>query len=128
MSAPLDVLVVEDDQDMADALLQLLDLWGFRARHAEHGKAALDAVASQMPAVVLLDMLMPVMDGWQCARELRARYGESLPIVVVTAAEHVRERAEEIGADEVLPKPFEMRHLRKVVERYASASRDASNG
>jgi CheY-like chemotaxis protein len=123
MSASPDVLVVEDDQDMADALLHLLEIWGFSARHAEHGKAALDAVESQMPAVVLLDMLMPVMDGWQCARELRARYGDSLPIVVVTAAEHVQERSKEIGADEVLPKPFEMKRLRTIVERYASASR-----
>ena len=88
-------------------------------------KAALDAAASQLPAVVLLDMLMPVMDGWQCARELRARYGDALPIVIVTAAEHVQERCKEIGADEVLPKPFEMKHLRKIVERYASASRAA---
>ena len=107
---------------MADALLQLLEMWGFPARHAEHGKAALDAVASQMPAVVLLDMLMPVMDGWQCARELRARYGDSLPIVVVTAAEHVQERGKENGPNEVLPKPFEMKHLLKIVERYARAS------
>jgi CheY-like chemotaxis protein len=116
-------LVVEDDQDMALALLQLLDISGFPARHAEHGKAALDAVASQMPALVLLDMLMPVMDGWQCARELRARYGDSLPIVIVTAAEHVQERSKEIGANEVLPKPFELQHLLKIVERYASGSR-----
>ena len=42
---------------------------------------------------------MPVMDGWQCARELRARYGRALPIVVVTAAEHVRARSQELGAD-----------------------------
>ena len=123
MSTSPDVLVVEDDQDMADALLHLLEIWGFPARHAEHGKAALDAVESQMPAMVLLDMLMPVMDGWQCARELRARYGDSLPIVVVTAAEHVQERSKEIGANEVLPKPFEMKRLRTIVERYASAAR-----
>lgn len=113
---------------MADALLHLLDVWGFRARHAEHGKAALDAVASQMPAVVLLDMLMPVMDGWECARELRARYGDSLPIIVVTAAEHVQERGKEIGAEEVLPKPFEVAQLLKIVQRYTNASRDAPDG
>src|SRR5262245_43309414 len=105
---------------MADALLHLLEIWGFPARHAEHGKAALDAVASQMPAVVLLDMLMPVMDGWQCARELRARHGRAVPIVVVTAAEHARARADQVGGiDEVLPKPFEMDELLRVVARYA---------
>ena len=108
---------------MAQAMLQLLEISGFPARHAEHGKAALEAVESQMPALVLLDMLMPVMDGWQCARELRARYGDSLPIVIVTAAEHVQERSKEIGANEVLPKPFELRHLLKIVERYVNGSR-----
>src|SRR5262245_63996081 len=103
---------------MADALLHLLEIWGFPARHAEHGKAALDAVASQMPALVLLDMLMPVMDGWQCARELRARYGRGLPIVAITAAEHVRSRGDEIDADDVLPKPFDVSDLLRVTARY----------
>ena len=103
---------------MADALLHLLEIWGFPARHAEHGKAALDAVESQMPAMVLLDMLMPVMDGWQCARELRARYGDSLPIVVVTAAEHARARSEEIAAEGVLAKPFGVDDLLSTVARH----------
>jgi CheY-like chemotaxis protein len=116
-----DVLVVEDNQDLADALLRLLDIAGYRARHAEHGLAALEAAAVQRPAVVLLDMLMPVMDGWQCARELRARYGSDLPIVVISAAENVQSRGEEIGADEVLPKPFEMSRLLEIVGRYATA-------
>ena len=125
MSASPDVLVVEDDQDMADALLNLLEIWGFPARHAEHGKAALDAVESHMPAVVLLDMLMPVMDGWQCARELRARYGRTLPIVVVTAAEHIRSRGHELGADDVLPKPFDIDEFLRTVARYYGAPHPA---
>jgi CheY-like chemotaxis protein len=66
-------------------------------------------------------MLMPVMDGWQCARELRARYGGDLPIVVISAAENVQSRGKEIGADEVLPKPFEMSRLLEIVGRYATA-------
>jgi CheY-like chemotaxis protein/PAS domain-containing protein len=69
----------------------------------------------------LLDMLMPVMDGWQCARELRARYGNDLPIVVISAAENVQCRGKEIGADEVLPKPFDMSRLLEIVGRYATA-------
>jgi CheY-like chemotaxis protein len=68
-------------------------------------------------------MLMPVMDGRQCARELRARYGDTVPIVVVTAAEHARARASEIGdVADVLAKPFEMDDLIRVVERYAVKS------
>jgi two-component system response regulator MprA len=119
-----DVLVVEDNQDMARAMLRLLEVAGYRARHAEHGLAALDAVAAKTPALVLLDMLMPVMDGWQCARELRARYGDGLPIVIVSAAEHVQGLGKEIGADEVLPKPFEMSRLLEIVARYTGAAKD----
>lgn len=116
-----DVLVVEDDRDMAEALLRLLEISGYHARHSEHGLAALRAVAERRPALVLLDMLMPVMDGWECARELRARYGNELPIVVVSAAEHLHDRYSEIGADAVLPKPFQLRRLLDIVGRYAGA-------
>lgn len=124
MSGP-DVLVVEDDPDMSDAMLRILAHAGFAARTAENGKRALEAVDERMPAVVLLDILMPVMDGWECARELRARYGTQLPIVVVTAAEHVEARCREVGADHLLPKPFELRELLRIVSRYASLARNA---
>lgn len=118
-----DILVVEDEPEMADAMLRVLNLAGYAARSAGDGSEALAAVADRRPALVLLDILMPVMDGWQCARELRRRYGDSLPIVVVTAAEHARHRAAELGADAVLPKPFELRDLLDVVSRYAACRR-----
>ncbi|HEU4616669.1 MAG TPA: response regulator [Gammaproteobacteria bacterium] len=119
MNGPTDVLVVEDDLDMQEVMLRLLRLAGYAARGAPNGLEALKAVAERRPALVLLDMLMPVMDGWQCARELRARYGPSLPIVVVSAAEHAHARGLEIGADEVLAKPFELKELLRVVSLYA---------
>lgn len=113
-----DVLVVEDEPDMADAMRRLLEYAGFTARVAPNGKKALEAVAERMPAVVLLDILMPVMDGWECARRLRATYGTQLPIVVVTAAEHVEARCVEVGADHLLPKPFDVRELLRLVSQY----------
>lgn len=103
---------------MADVILRVLTMSGYAARRAENGVEALSAVAMRMPALVLLDILMPVMDGWQCAHELRTRYGDSLPIVIVTAAEHARARATNLGADGVLAKPFEMRDLLEIVARY----------
>jgi two-component system, OmpR family, response regulator MprA len=118
-----DILVVEDEAAMADAMLRMLSITGYAARRAENGLQALKAVAKQRPALVLLDILMPVMDGWQCARELRSRYGDSLPIVIVTAAEHVRARAAALGADDVLAKPFEMQDFLAVVARYAAHCR-----
>jgi CheY-like chemotaxis protein len=115
-----DVLVVDDDPDLREVVRTMLDISGYEVRCAKNGKEAVDAVAQKTPAVILLDMLMPVMDGWQCARELRARYGDAVPIVVVTAAEHARARANEIGGvDDVLPKPFDMDELLRVVGRYA---------
>jgi CheY-like chemotaxis protein len=116
-----DVLVVDDDPDMADVMVLMLAEAGYQTRRAGNGKEALEAAAADRPALVVLDMLMPVMDGWQCARELRALYGRGLPIVVATAAEHARARSEEVGADDALPKPFEMGDLLRVVERYLSA-------
>jgi DNA-binding response OmpR family regulator len=119
MDARKEVLVVDDDLDMAEAMLLVLDAAGYAARSAHNGKQALEEVAAQMPSLILLDMLMPVMNGWQFARELHARYGHAVPIVVVSAAEHVRARSEEIDADDVLSKPFDMNELLKIVQRYA---------
>ena len=114
-----DVLVVDDDPDLMEIVRIMVMSSGYEVRCARNGREAIERVEEKKPAVVLLDMLMPVMDGWQCARELRQRYGHDVPIVVVTAAEHVRARADEVGVDEVLPKPFEMDDLLRVVARYA---------
>jgi len=123
---PADVLVVDDDPDLREIVRMMLCCSGYQVRCAGNGKEAVEAVAKRMPAVVLLDMLMPVMDGWQCARELRARYGRSVPIVVVTAAEHARARADQIGdIDDVLSKPFEMDDLLRVVARFFRRSSSA---
>ena len=130
MSPPSgDVLVVDDNADMVEVMALMLGDAGYSVRSASNGKEALDAVAARMPDLILLDMLMPVMDGWQCARELRSRYGRGVPIVVVTAAEHARASAAQIDADDVLSKPFEVGLLLKVVAHHvvkaAKAARDA---
>ena len=89
---------------------------------AEHGAAALEIVASTTPAVILLDMRMPVMDGWTFARQYRAAYQPTAPIVVCTAARDAGERAAQIGADGTLPKPFRLNDLLDTVERFAGAA------
>ena len=114
-----DVLIVDDDQDMLETIAMVLRAEGYETRHASNGREALDAVDRSLPGLILLDMLMPVMNGWECAHELRERYGRGLPIIVVTAAEHAKApRWIEVGADGVLAKPFDIGELRRVVARY----------
>lgn len=122
-----DVLVVDDNADMVEVMELMLGQAGYSVRSASNGEEALEAVAARMPDLVLLDLLMPVMDGWQCARELRSRYGRAVPIVVVTAAEHARASAAQIGADEVLSKPFEVSLLLKVVAHHVVKAAKAAN-
>lgn len=112
-----DVLVVDDDPDIVDIVLLVLRDAGYAARSARNGVEGLEAVAARIPGLILLDILMPVMDGPRFARELRARYGRAVPFVVLTAAEHARARAEELGADGVLPKPFDVDELLRVVRQ-----------
>jgi len=125
-SSGREVLVVDDNADLVEVMAMTLEDAGYSVRSARNGQEALDAVAERMPDLVLLDMLMPVMDGWQCARELRARYGRRIPIVVVTAAEHARASAEQIGADDVLSKPFDLSLLLRLVARYVGRAADSA--
>jgi len=119
VTAAADVLVVEDDPDLAALVAMILDDAGFAVRSASDGRQALARVAERMPGLILLDMRMPVMNGWEFAREFRARHGRAAPIVVVTAAENARLRAEEIGADGWLEKPFELEDVVAVADRFA---------
>ena len=111
------ILVVEDDPDMADVVLMVLKEQGYEVTNVQNGREALDAVARQMPGLILLDMMMPVMDGWQFAHEFHRRYGTMVPIVVVTAGEQPEKRAREVGASAWLPKPFELRVLLHTIAR-----------
>ena len=112
------VLVVDDDDDLREAITDLLLLRGYHVTKAANGHEALDCIAAGMPDVILLDMKMPVMNGWEFARAFREAHDSEAPIVVVTAADDARRRAEEIRADGWLGKPFESVELYATVERY----------
>ena len=116
------VLVIEDDPDLLALLEMILQDAGHTVRTAPEGGAALSRVAEEMPGVILLDMRMPGMNGWEFAREFRARYGHACPIIVVTAAENARGRAEEIGAEGWLSKPFDLEDVLATGARDLGAS------
>lgn len=112
------ILVVEDDPDLLFLVEMILAESGRRVRTAPEGRAALARVAEEMPGLILLDMRMPGMNGWDFAREFRSRHGRACPIVVVTAAENARRRAEEIGAEGWLSKPFAIDDVLSTVDRH----------
>jgi CheY-like chemotaxis protein len=116
------VLVVEDDVDLASLMALVLSDAGYRVRTAPEGGAALLRVAEEMPGLILLDMRMPGMNGWEFARQFRARHGRAAPIVVVTAAENARARAAEVEAEGWLSKPFEIDEVLRMVAGHAAAA------
>jgi CheY-like chemotaxis protein len=110
------ILVVDDDEGIREIVETALSDEGYEVMTAPHGVAALEKIGRRAPAVILLDMRMPVMDGWQFARAYREQPGPHAPIIVVTAAREAGERAAQIGAEGVLPKPFGLGDLLEVVE------------
>jgi CheY-like chemotaxis protein len=114
------ILVVDDDDAIRQAVSEILDLEGYSVETATNGAEALDVIARGTPSLVLLDMRMPVMDGWGFARALEER-GIQLPILVMTAAQNARRWAEEIGADGFVSKPFDLTDLLSAVERLRKA-------
>jgi CheY-like chemotaxis protein len=110
------ILVVDDDPSILDTVKEILEFEGYGVETAGNGAEALEAVDRVHPSLVLLDMRMPVLDGWGFAREARAR---NLPvrIVVMTAAQDARRWAEEIQAEGFVAKPFDLNDLLSTVER-----------
>ena len=112
------VLVVDDDQDLLNLVALVLETDGFKVQTAADGRAGLAAVELGMPDLILLDMKMPVMNGWEFASEYHARYNGQAPIVVLTAAEDAKRRAKEVGAVGWIGKPFDLDTLVEVVRQH----------
>jgi DNA-binding response OmpR family regulator len=104
-------LVVEDEKDLRDFADFVLRRAGYQVLLAGDGKSALDVLAQASPDVILFDLKMPVMSGCEFAAEYRRRFGSRTRTIVMTAADDARQRADEIGVQELLVKPFGMREL-----------------
>lgn len=106
------VLVVEDDPTVLAAVVRVLELDGHRVPTAKDGRAGLEAILRDTPDVVVMDVMMPHMDGIEVCREVR-RSGNRVPILLLTARVEVSDRVEglDAGADDYLPKPFASKEL-----------------
>jgi len=111
------ILVVDDDPTILATVSEVLDMEGFAVMTATNGAEALVAVDQAVPSLVLLDMRMPVLDGWGFMRAIRAR-GLNLTVVVMTAAADARRWGREIGAEGVLAKPFDIDELVRAVYQW----------
>jgi len=111
------ILVVDDDPEILAMLRDFLESEGLAVRTAANGAEALEALDEVMPALILLDMRMPVLDGWAFAKRFHER-ALTYPIVVMTAAESARRWAEEIGATGYIAKPFDVNELLETIERH----------
>ena len=112
LSLEMLVLVVDDDRAVREALGRAFELEGYEVELASDGEEALSAVEARSPDALVLDVMMPVLDGLAVTRRLR-REGNRVPILLLTARDAVGDRVEglDAGADDYLPKPFELEEL-----------------
>jgi CheY-like chemotaxis protein len=121
VSAPasdLRVLVVEDDPESLQLMGILLSIWGYQPRLVPDGPAGLSAAAEQMPDVLLLDLGLPGIDGFEVAKTIRAKPGGEAPLIVAVTAfrgEEHRRKALASGFDKYLMKPVDIETLRLVL-------------
>jgi two-component system response regulator MprA len=106
------ILVVDDDRAVRESLRRSLSFNGYSVALAQDGLEALDLISSDRPDAVVLDVMMPRLDGLEVCRQLRST-GDDLPILVLTARDSVSERVAglDAGADDYLPKPFALEEL-----------------
>ena len=113
------ILIVDDDESILEMERQLFTERGHRVVLAHDGAEAMRAIGAEPPAVIVLDIQMPGIDGPAFARELRQSL-RHVPLVVVTAAPDPKREADRCNAEAYLQKPFDADELIETVERFAA--------
>lgn len=108
---PQKVLIVEDDENIAQLLKLYLEKDGFIVQTAGDGAAGISANKSFQPDLVLLDIMLPIMNGWAVCKSIRSE--SKVPIIMLTAKEETEDKVQglELGADDYVTKPFEIKEL-----------------
>jgi CheY-like chemotaxis protein len=116
------VLLVEDDADCREAITAMLEAAGHTVVGAENGKVALDRMRDSGPCVIVLDLMMPVMDGRRFrAAQLRDEAHASLPVVIMSGAAQVDEQAQQLGVQDYIAKPVDPDQLLAMLGRYCAS-------
>jgi CheY-like chemotaxis protein len=120
------ILVVDDDASIRTFVQSALADTGYEVKLAVNGQQALDEVARDRPHLILLDVRMPGVDGWEVLDALRSAAGDQTPVVVMTAEYSGQERALASGAQGYLAKPFELDDLLDCVDLHSSLRLDTT--
>ena len=115
--SPATVLVVDDDASIRGALQAVLEDEGYRVRGAGNGIEALAACAEDLPGLIVLDLMMPKMDGATFMSVLRRGYATIPPVLVLSASQRAPQQVKEMGAEAYIAKPFDLDELLDAVER-----------
>jgi two-component system OmpR family response regulator len=113
------ILIVDDDEALRVFVADVLEAEGYRTVGAADGREALAAVETANPDLILLDVHMPEIDGWDVMRQLRAKAGPHRPIVVMTGRYEGQEQALGSGAQGYLAKPFDLDDLIECVDLHS---------
>ncbi len=120
-TTPGTVLVAEDHLDSRDAIRTLLEAFGYHVVVAANGREAVAFARSRPPILILMDMMMPEIDGFEAIRRLRGDPAtRAVPIIAVTAMEGARQLSLAAGADDFIAKPFDARKLLAKVRSWAA--------
>jgi DNA-binding NarL/FixJ family response regulator len=122
---PLTILVADDDLGTRLSISDYLELCGYSIVSAENGRKALEMVEQYQPHLVVTDITMPLMDGYELVRQMRRQpMFRLLPVIFLTARTNVEERirAYQLGCDVYLPKPFELEELGAIVRNLLERS------
>ena len=112
------ILVVDDEQQLALAVKIRLQSKGFQVVLAHDGRQAIEAIQKESPDLVILDVLMPVMDGYSCLREINTKFGRGkLPIIVLTARDRMKDLFDLEGIEDYVIKPFDHEDLLTRIDR-----------
>jgi two-component system, sensor histidine kinase and response regulator len=125
---PAHILVAEDHDDSRDALRALLEACGYAVRVATNGREAVDEALAATPDLILMDLMMPEMDGLSATRALRNHAGfPAVPILAITAMEGARPAALEAGCNDHIPKPIQVRALLEKIRDWISVHRTSAS-
>jgi two-component system, cell cycle response regulator DivK len=119
------ILVVEDQEDNRQIIRDMLSATDYELTEAENGEQALAAIAKQRPDLILMDIQLPIMDGYEATRRIKADPAlKTIPIIAVTsyALSGEEQKARAAGVDDYVPKPYSPRQLLAKIRQYLAST------